>query len=270
MACSKLITQSYSTSFTFGIKAFDKRFQAPIYAVYGYVRLADEIVDTFHGFDKKKLLEEFKQDTDKALARKISTNPILQAFQQVVHQYSIPKKLIDAFLHSMEMDLYHTTDYNEALYNSYIYGSAEVVGLMCLCVFCEGNTEQYEKLCAPAKRLGAAFQKVNFLRDMKSDYEERGRVYFPQVNYQTFNDIQKKEIEADIRADFDAAYEGILKLPTGVLFGVYTAYKYYLELFDKIVHSSLDQVQQKRIRVPNQQKISILFKSMIRHQLNML
>jgi len=267
--CSKLVTQKYSTSFTLGIKAFDKELQDPIYNIYGFVRLADEIVDTFHAHDKQVLLNEFTVATYTAIERKISTNPILQAFQQVVHDYHIERDLIAAFLKSMEMDLYDI-DYDKATYDEYIYGSAEVVGLMCLRVFCKGNEAQYQSLKASAKRLGAAFQKVNFLRDMKSDYEERGRVYFPGVNYAAFNDVDKKAIEDDIKADFEAAYEGIMRLPSGAMFGVYTAYKYYKKLFDKIVHTSADEVLQKRIRVPNQQKIAILLKSMVRHQFNLL
>lgn len=267
--CSKLITQNYSTSFTMGIKVFDKKFQNPIYAIYGYVRFADEIVDTFHQYDKQTLLAEFREDTVKAIERGISTNPVIQAFQEVVHKYHIEWELIDAFLKSMEMDL-DKTDYSLALYDTYIYGSAEVVGLMCLRVFCEGDDQLYNHLKDAARRLGAAFQKVNFLRDMKSDFEDRGRVYFPDIDYTDFNAQTKKLIEQDIQADFDAAYQGILQLPKGAQFGVYTAYKYYLNLFHKIVHTPPQKVLQERIRVPNQQKLVILVKSMLRYQLNVL
>jgi len=252
-----------------GIKVFDKKFQNPIYAIYGYVRFADEIVDTFHQYDKQTLLAEFREDTVKAIERGISTNPVIQAFQEVVHKYHIEWELIDAFLKSMEMDL-DKTDYSLALYDTYIYGSAEVVGLMCLRVFCEGDDQLYNHLKDAARRLGAAFQKVNFLRDMKSDFEDRGRVYFPDIDYTDFNAQTKKLIEQDIQADFDAAYQGILQLPKGAQFGVYTAYKYYLNLFLKIVHAPPQKVLQERIRVPNQQKLVILVKSMLRYQLNVL
>ncbi len=267
--CSRIITQNYSTSFTMGIKVFDKRFQDPIYGIYAYVRLADEIVDTFLDKDKAALLREFKEDTIKAIERGISTNPVIHAFQEVVRAYEIEWELIEAFLQSMEMDL-HPTDYNNKLYDHYIYGSAEVVGLMCLRVFCEGNRQQYDQLREPARRLGAAFQKVNFLRDMKSDFEERGRVYFPDVKFTCFDDESKKIIEQDIKSDFDAAYQGILQLPRGSQFGVYTAYKYYLNLFHKITHASPQKVLQERIRVANPQKMVILVKSMLRYQLNFL
>lgn len=267
--CSRLITQNYSTSFTMGIKAFDKKFQEPIYNIYGFVRFADEIVDTFHNYDKKRLLSEFKQDTIKAITDKISFNPVLHAFQQVVHKYNIEWELVDAFLKSMEMDLYDQ-HYNDSLYEEYIYGSAEVVGLMCLRVFCNGDSQQYDELKESARRLGAAFQKVNFLRDMKSDFEDRGRVYFPEVDFNQFNKNAKQLIEEDIQADFDAAYIGIMKLPKGAQFGVYTAYKYYLKLFKKIVNAPPDKVLEERIRVPNQQKLFILLKSMVRYQFNVL
>lgn len=265
--CSKIITQNYSTSFTMGIKVFDKKFQMPVYAIYGFVRFADEIVDTFHGQDKEELLHEFKQETRKAIERRISLNPVLHAFQEVVHTYHIEWELIDAFLKSMEMDLYKTT-YTGMLYNQYIYGSAEVVGLMCLRVFCEGDSALYDRLKEPARRLGAAFQKVNFLRDMKSDFEERGRVYFPDIDFADFNATSKQLIEQDIRDDFDAALAGIMQLPKGAQFGVYTAYKYYLNLFHKITQAPPQKVLQQRIRVPNHQKMVILVKSMLRYQLN--
>lgn len=265
--CSKIITQNYSTSFTMGIKVFDKKFQMPVYAIYGFVRFADEIVDTFHGQDKEELLHEFKQETRKAIERRISLNPVLHAFQEVVHTYHIEWELIDAFLKSMEMDLYKTT-YTRMLYNQYIYGSAEVVGLMCLRVFCEGDSALYDRLKEPARRLGAAFQKVNFLRDMKSDFEERGRVYFPDIDFADFNATSKQLIEQDIRDDFDAALAGIMQLPKGAQFGVYTAYKYYLNLFHKITQAPPQKVLQQRIRVPNHQKMVILVKSMLRYQLN--
>ena len=201
LECSKVITQRYSTSFTLGIKTLAKKYHLPIYAIYGFVRYADEIVDTFHGYDKASLLAKFRADTYQAIEAGISLNPVLHSFQAVVREYKIEQSLIDAFLHSMEMDL-HPQVYSDGLYEEYIYGSAEVVGLMCLRVFCEGDTAEFDRLKAPAKSLGSAFQKVNFLCDMQSDFEERGRVYFPGVNFAQFNEAAKKEIEADIAKDF--------------------------------------------------------------------
>jgi len=228
---SRLITNRYSTSFSMGIKVFDKKFRDPIYAVYGFVRFADEIVDTFHDYNKAELLAQFRLDTYKAIADGISLNPVLHSFQEVVNKYGIEQELIDAFLDSMAMDLHYET-YEDSLYKTYIYGSAEVVGLMCLRVFTEGDTAEYDRLKAPACSLGAAFQKINFLRDMKSDFDERGRVYFPEVDYTNFTQKDKEEIEADIKKDFDDAYKGIVELPTGSRFGVYLAYVYYINLFN--------------------------------------
>lgn len=268
-SCSELITKRYSTSFSMGIRAFDKRFRAPIYAIYGFVRFADEIVDTFHEFPKKELLDRFRADTYRAIEDGISLNPVLHSFQQVVHQYGIERDLIDAFLYSMEMDL-EPKAYDAKLYDAYIYGSAEVVGLMCLRVFCEGDSAYYESLKQPARRLGAAFQKINFLRDIKSDYDERGRVYFPEVDFGRFDAHQKHTIEADIEADFVAALEGIRRLPSGARYGVYLAYKYYTQLFAKIRRAAAQEVAQKRFRVSDKRKVYLLFSSAIRHQLNVL
>ena len=257
LECSRLITQRYSTSFTLGIKTLDKKFHLPIYAIYGFVRYADEIVDTFHDQDKAGLLERFKTDTYEAIEKKISLNPVLHAFQLIVNQYQIGLDLIEAFLHSMEMDLDFKT-YNDSRYNEYIYGSAEVVGLMCLKVFCGEDTAQYERLKEPACKLGAAFQKVNFLRDLKSDYEERGRVYFPGVDFQLFNRSVKEEIEKDIQKDFDDALIGIEALPEGAKLGVKVAYLYYQKLFDKIKGLPAETITQRRIRIPNTKKLSLL------------
>ncbi len=267
--CSKHITNRYSTSFSMGIRVFDKRFRAPIYAVYGFVRFADEIVDTFHDYPKKALLDRFREDTYRAIEERISLNPVLHAFQETVHAYQIERELIDAFLDSMEMDL-HFDRYHDSLYKKYIYGSAEVVGLMCLRVFVEGDNEQYERLKAPACSLGSAFQKINFLRDMKSDFDERGRVYFPGVDYTRFCQQDKLEIEADIKKDFDDAYKGIVQLPEGARFGVYLAYIYYTNLFKKIRSAPADRVTQERIRVPNRRKAVLLFSSALRNSLNLL
>lgn len=267
--CSQLITNRYSTSFSMGIKAFDPRFRTPIYAVYGFVRFADEIVDTFHDYPKAELLQRFREDTYRAIEERISLNPVLHAFQEAVHKYQIEQELIDAFLDSMAMDLDYTK-YEDSLYKQYIYGSAEVVGLMCLRVFCEGNNELYESLKEPACSLGSAFQKINFLRDMKSDFDERGRVYFPGVDFRLFTQEDKDAIEADIKKDFDDAYLGIVRLPKGARFGVYLAYVYYTKLFQKIKSSSPARVKQERIRVPDSRKVALLFSSALRNSLNLL
>lgn len=266
---SRMITKRYSTSFSMGIRAFDKRFRDPIYAIYGFVRFADEIVDTFHDYPKAELLARFWQDTYRAIDEGISLNPVLQSFQEVVRKYHIERDLIDAFLRSMEMDLHENT-YDQHSYEEYIYGSAEVVGLMCLRVFCEGDKERYEKLKAPARSLGAAFQKVNFLRDLKSDFDDRGRIYFPGVDFTNFTPADKRAIEADIRADFDHAYQGIKRLPEGARFGVYLAYVYYLKLLQKIKSSPADRVAEERIRVNDGRKMMLLFSSAVRNSLNLL
>ncbi|MDF2156362.1 phytoene/squalene synthase family protein [Algoriphagus sp. CAU 1675] len=257
LECSRLITQRYSTSFTLGIKTLDKKFHMAIYSIYGFVRYADEIVDTFHDQDKGALLQRFKKDTYEAIEARISLNPVLHAFQLIVNQYQIDRDLIEAFLRSMEMDLDFKT-YNDSRYNEYIYGSAEVVGLMCLKVFCEGDQAVYEHLRKPACKLGSAFQKVNFLRDIKSDFEERGRVYFPGVDYRLFDKTIKKQIEEDIQRDFDEALIGIEQLPVGAKLGVKVAYLYYQKLFDKIKGLPAETITKKRIRIPNSRKISLL------------
>lgn len=267
--CSQLITNQYSTSFSMGIRVFDKKYRAPIYAIYGFVRFADEIVDTFHEYNKAELLQRFWKDTYTAIEERISLNPVLHAFQDVVHKYNIDTELIDAFLRSMEMDL-HFSNYEDSKYKEYIYGSAEVVGLMCLKVFCEGNQAEYDKLKDTACALGSAFQKINFLRDMKSDFDERGRVYFPGVDFNKFDNEQKAIIEQDIKADFDYAYTGIVQLPKGARFGVYLAYIYYINLFQKIKNSSALLVKEERIRVPDSRKVYLLFSSAIRARLNLL
>ncbi|MGD1892121.1 MAG: phytoene/squalene synthase family protein [Cyclobacteriaceae bacterium] len=267
--CSKLITQHYSTSFTLGIKTLHTRFHYPIYAIYGFVRYADEIVDTFHDHDKTTLLDRFEQDTYQAIEEKISLNPVLHSFQSVVNEYHIQRELISAFLKSMRMDLDQQT-YDDPLYHEYIYGSAEVVGLMCLRVFCEGDDKLYQSLEEPAKKLGAAFQKVNFLRDIKSDYYERGRIYFPNVDFSDFTQDAKQKIEDDIQADFDDAYQGIIRLPTGAKLGVYLAYVYYLNLFKKIKQCSAARIAQERIRIPDNRKIALLVGTYFRHRFNYL
>jgi phytoene/squalene synthetase len=252
-----------------GIRVFDRRFRPPIYAIYGFVRFADEIVDTFHHTDKANLLNRFREDTYQAIEEGISLNPVLHAFQETVHEYQIERELIDAFLDSMEMDLHFHT-YEDKLYKKYIYGSAEVVGLMCLRVFCEGDNAQYQRLREPARALGSAFQKINFLRDMASDFDDRGRVYFPGVDFTNFTNEDKEQIEEDIKQDFDHGLEGIMQLPKGVRFGVYLAYVYYTNLFKKIKSAPATRVKQERIRVPDRKKVALLFSSAVRNSLNML
>lgn len=267
LKCSRLITQHYSTSFTLGIKTLHKKYHFPIYAVYGFVRYADEIVDTFHDFDKKTLLKRFEADTYQAIEENISLNPVLHSFQLVVNQYKIEKPLIAAFLKSMEMDL-HDAKYDQLSYETYIYGSAEVVGLMCLRIFCEGDEANYQKLLPYAKSLGSAFQKVNFLRDIKSDFQERGRVYFPNVDFLKFDKKSKIAIESDIQKDFEHALVGIKLLPTGARMGVYLAYVYYLQLFRKIKKLPPTSVMQVRVRIPDYNKMLLLAKSYIKHHAN--
>ena len=267
--CSKIITQRYSTSFSLGIRTLHQRFHYPVYAIYGFVRYADEIVDTFHDHDQRHLLEEFKKETYRAIEEKISLNPVLHSFQKTVTEYSIETELIDAFLHSMEMDLDEQT-YDTQKYEQYIYGSAEVVGLMCLRVFCEGDDDLFQRLKAPARRLGSAFQKVNFLRDIKSDYQDRGRVYFPGVDFNDFSQPAKQIIEDNIQADFDAAYQGIIRLPSAARLGVYLAYVYYLRLFKKIKNCSAATISEKRIRIPDNQKFMLLLRTYFRNRFNYL
>lgn len=258
---SKRLTLSYSTSFGWGIKAFKPEFRDPIFAIYGYVRVADEIVDTFHDFDKKELLKKFEADTWDAIEKGVSTNPVLQAFQETVNKYSIDLQLIKAFLKSMEMDLSNSS-YERGVYDNYIYGSAEVVGLMCLKVFVKGSDEKYDELEYSARMLGAAFQKVNFLRDIKSDIIERGRIYLPGVSELTYiNNRNKKELEKEIDNEFHSAFMGIVKLPIGVKLGVYSAYLYYLMLFKKIKRMDVDKLMGKRVRISNPYKFYLLIKS---------
>lgn len=266
---SKLATVTYSTSFSLGIRFFSRKFHDPIYAIYGFVRFADEIVDSFHGFDKAKLLARFKNDTRLAIDEKISLNPILNNFQWAVTKYNIEWELIEKFLNSMEMDL-KEIHYDQPAFEEYILGSAEVVGLMCLRVFCEGDDEKYQKLKGPAMRLGSAFQKINFLRDLKADYKELGRSYFPGVDLSKFNEETKKKIEDDIAVDFANGLEGIRSLPKGARFGVYMAYVYFHKLFLKIRSTRSNQIMQERIRIPNRTKYKLLFTSYLRHQFNLL
>jgi len=267
--CSRITTRRYSTSFSSAIKLLHKSLQQDIYNIYGFVRFADEIVDTFHAYNKKDLLNEFREETYAAIERKISLNPILHSFQQTVHLYNIDICLIDTFFYSMELDL-NKKQYDKTAYTQYIYGSAETVGLMCLYIFCEGNQNLYNELKAYAQNLGAAFQKVNFLRDVKNDFENLDRVYFPICDFRNFTESEKQVIEADIQNDFDNAYKGILRLPIKARFGVYVAYKYYLSLFRRIKKLQPQTILQQRIRIPNYGKAMILAKAGLRLQLNLL
>ena len=267
--CSKATTEKYSTSFNSAIKLLHNDLRNPIFNIYGFVRFADEIVDTFHQHDKATLLAEFKTETYNAIERRISLNPILHSFQLTVNRYQIAPDLIEAFFHSMEMDLTKAT-YSCEGYKEYIYGSAEVVGLMCLYIFCEGKKEMYNNLKPYAQSLGAAFQKVNFLRDVKSDYQQLSRTYFPEVDFDNFTPSMKKQIENDIAADFTNAYEGIVQLPSKARFGVYVAYKYYLSLFKKIKKSNAESILDQRIRIPNYGKALIVAKAGLRLQFNIL
>lgn len=267
--CSRITTERYSTSFSSAIRLLNDELRQPIHNIYGFVRFADEIVDTFHSYDKIALLSEFKKDTYESISRGISLNPILNSFQLTVNAYKIDHALIEAFFNSMEMDL-DRTNHNNNSYGAYIYGSAEVVGLMCLYVFLEGDLNKYEQLKPHAQSLGAAFQKVNFLRDLKADYSGLNRTYFPGLDFSNFTDQQKQQIEEDIQKDFEHAYAGILQLPSKARFGVYVAYKYYLSLFKKIKKLKPVTILNERVRIPNYTKAMILVRAGVRNQLNIM
>jgi phytoene/squalene synthetase len=269
LKASRHTTYSYSTSFSLGIRSLDKEFHAPIHAIYGFVRFADEIVDTFHGFDKNDLLKRFREDTHRAICEGISLNPILHSFQRVVNTYAIEQELYDTFLDSMAMDLTDTA-HDQVSYETYILGSAEVVGLMCLRVFCDGDEVLYQKLKPAAMKLGAAFQKVNFLRDLKDDHQNLGRTYFPGIDVSRMDAETKAQIELDIQHDFDEALIGIRQLPKGARFGVYIAYVYYLNLFRKIKALPCDRIMKERVRVRNRRKMLLLTTSYLRHSFGML
>ena len=267
--CSKLTTNLYSTSFSLGTKMLGKEYQMPIYAVYGFVRFADEIVDTFHNSNKKELLDRFANDTYTAIEEKISLNPILHSFQDTVNKYKIEKYLIETFLKSMYMDL-DKKHYSQEGYEDYILGSAEVVGLMCLRIFCKGDEDMYQKLKPDAMKLGSAFQKINFLRDLQADYKVMGRTYFPGLDIKEFDEKNKKLIEADIQKDFDAGYRGIKQLPKESRFGVYIAYTYYLELFKKIKHTPASVILNQRIRISDAKKYFLFLICYIKHTFNII
>jgi len=259
LKCSEIITKYYSTSFSLGIKLLDKEIHNPIYSIYGFVRLADEIVDSFHEFDKAKLLNEFKENTKQAIENKISLNPILNSFQEVVNKYNIERGHIQDFLSSMESDL-NQKKHDEDSYKQYIKGSAEAVGLMCLRVFCNNNNQLYNDLEKYAIYLGSVFQKVNFIRDISADYNDLRRVYFPQLNIKEFNEEEKNKIEDDIEKEFSLAIIGIKQLPKSAKKGVFLAYSYYYSLFKKIKSTPADKIMTKRIRIPNFTKFLILIK----------
>ncbi len=268
-SCSKIVAESYSSSFSAAIRLLHKDLRAPIRNIYGFVRFADEIVDTFHEHDKAALLQQFKLETYDAIEKHISLNPILHSFQLTVNEYDIEHSLIDAFFHSMELDLTQKV-YNKEEYEDYIFGSAEVVGLMCLKIFCKADNAKFEQLKAPAKALGAAFQKVNFLRDAKADFQNLSRVYFPACDLHHFSEVDKKIIEADIQEDFDKAYKGILQLPVSARLGVYVAYKYYYSLFKKIKRTKPSVIMQKRIRIPDYYKALIVLKAGVKNRFRMI
>lgn len=260
---SRLVTTHYSTSFSLGITAFSSKHKNAIYSIYGFVRIADEIVDTFHRKDKQHLFQEFRCETYNAIDRGISTNPVLHAFQRTVNEYNINREYVDAFLHSMELDI-SNTHYRRPLYNKYVYGSAEVVGLMCLKIFCNDDDLLFEELIEPARALGSAFQKVNFLRDIRSDLDDRGRIYFPDVSEKSsITDNEKQKLESEIEQEFREALPGILKLPKGAKRGVYSAYLYYYALFKKIQKMNIDTLMQHRVRISDLTKLGLLFKSIV-------
>ncbi|TAI46656.1 phytoene/squalene synthase family protein [Flagellimonas allohymeniacidonis] len=267
--CSRIVTQSYSTSFALATKMLSSSIRADIYNIYGFVRFADEIVDTFHDYDKQQLFEKFEQDLEDALENRISLNPILNSFQHTYHTYDIPKHLVDSFMKSMRMDLSKKEYKTHAEYKEYIYGSADVVGLMCLCVFVKGDKQQYEELKESAMALGSAFQKVNFLRDLKADFEQLERTYFPNTNLLELDEVSKKRIVDEIKADFAKGYSGIVRLPEEAKFGVYTAYKYYNKLLQKLQSTPPLEIKNTRIRVPNYQKFGLLAKSYVNYKLQL-
>lgn len=266
---SKCTTHNYSTSFSLGIRFLNKEIRRPIYNVYGFVRFADEIVDSFHDFEKEELLHEFRAATFTAIDRQISLNPILNSFQATVNKYKIPHELIETFLDSMEMDLKKST-FQQDEYEKYILGSAEVVGLMCLKIFVNGDEKEYNRLKKSAMQLGSAFQKINFLRDLNADYTELERTYFPGVNLDSFSNDTKKLIEEDIEKDFAAGYEGIKQLPKRARFGTYMAYVYYYKLFVKIKNTPAQTILVERVRIPNGRKYSLFLTSYVRHSLNLM
>ena len=269
IACSKHITKTYSSSFSMGIQLLSPSLRNPIYSIYGYVRLADEIVDSFEAYQQEEMLQELRIETRRALDQKISINPVINSFQQVVHQFSISKDLIDSFLESMEMDL-KKKSYTAEMYEKYIYGSAEAVGLMCLKVFCKGDQEQYDDLKFSAMKLGSAFQKINFLRDIKADFQGLGRMYFPDIDFTTFCTTKKREIERDIELDFEEGLKGIRKLPKESQLGVFLAYVYFKGLLNKIKKTPAERIMEARIRIATPQKLALLVGCCVKNNLNLI
>ncbi|KJD34644.1 phytoene synthase [Tamlana nanhaiensis] len=267
---SKLVTQTYSTSFSLATKMLYKTIRSDIYNIYGFVRFADEIVDSFHNYQQEDLFNRFEEDLELALKNKISLNPILNAFQYTYHKYNIDKSLIDAFMKSMRTDLHKSVYLNQEEFKTYIYGSADVVGLMCLKVFVKGDNNNYEALKESAMALGSAFQKVNFLRDLKADFDNLNRSYFPNTDLQNLNELDKTEIINDIENDFKAGLNGIKKLPIEAKFGVFTAYRYYKQLLDKLKQTPALKIKESRIRVSNPKKVELLMRSYVKYQLNLL
>lgn len=268
--CSKTVTKSYSTSFSLATKMLSNAIRQDIYNIYGFVRFADEIVDTFHDYDKELLFNNFSKDLDLALEHKISLNPILNSFQETFHKYDIDKALVEAFMKSMRLDL-HKNDYlTDAEYKEYIYGSADVVGLMCLKVFVKGDQEKYESLKDSAMSLGSAFQKVNFLRDLKADFEDLSRTYFPNTDLNQLDEASKQAIINDIENDFALGLQGIKKLPIEAKFGVFMAYRYYSQLLKKLKKTPALEIKSTRIRVPNYKKFELLTRSYVKYQLNLM
>jgi phytoene synthase len=268
--CSKIVTTSYSTSFSMATKMLSKTIRQDIYNIYGFVRFADEIVDTFHDYDKEKLFNNFSEELEKALDMKISLNPILNSFQETYHKYGINKNMVDAFMKSMRLDLHKQNYLTDEEYKNYIYGSADVVGLMCLKVFVKGNQEEYDELKSSAMSLGSAFQKVNFLRDLKADFEGLSRTYFPNTDLNKLDESSKKAIIEDIEEDFRKGLIGIKQLPLEARFGVFMAYRYYNKLLEKLKKTPALEIKSARIRVPNYRKVELLTRSYVKYQLNLL
>ena len=268
--CSRIITQTYSTSFSMATKMLSNSIRQDIYNIYGFVRLADEIVDSFHDYDKEALFVQFEADLESALINKISLNPILNSFQHTYHTYAIDKDMVDAFMNSMRQDLHKTVYHTDEEYKNYIYGSADVVGLMCLKVFVKGDDERYEALKQTAMALGSAFQKVNFLRDLKADHDVLNRTYFPNTDLNNLDEVSKKAIIDDIENDFAEGLKGIKQLPLEAKFGVFMAYRYYNQLLIKLKTTPALEIKSTRIRVPDYKKVELLTRSYVKYQLNLL
>ena len=268
--CSKIVTKTYSTSFSMATKMLSNTIRQDIYNIYGFVRLADEIVDSFHNYDKEALFVQFEADLESALSNKISLNPILNSFQETYHTYGLEKDMVDAFMNSMRQDLHKTVYHTEEEYKNYIYGSADVVGLMCLKVFVNGDTQQYNALKQTAMALGSAFQKVNFLRDLKADHDQLNRTYFPNTDLNNLDELSKQAIIDDIENDFSEGLKGIKLLPLEAKFGVFMAYRYYNQLLKKLKTTPALEIKSTRIRVPDYKKVELLTRSYVKYQLNLL